>query len=34
MIGRLGGTIDTLQAVGEDFSLRRTDAELVEDLSQ
>jgi len=34
MIGRLGEAIDTVQAEGEDFSLRRTDAELVEDLSQ
>lgn len=33
MVGRLGDTIDTVQAEGEDFSLRRTDAELVEDLS-
>ncbi len=34
MIGCLRDTIDTVQAEGEDFSLRRTDAELVEDLSQ
>lgn len=34
MIGRLSGTIDTLQAEGEGFSLRGTDAELVENLVQ